>query len=254
MKTLRMFFLIAMCVMSAKTIFAMEPLQFKDPSMETAWEGMRTMQDSYWSQLARRINALTPGAKYIDNAFYSTQGGKIRSRYFYSFYQGPMVETKDSQDLAIEGKGFFVVETKIGQAYTRDGRVDRDADGFLRTRSGFRIHGEDGFIQLPSLEFVVDREGKIFSKGDFVGIIKIVNFIDQANVFSFNDSLFYTDDGNVTLVLDPASYFIRQGYVEMPNQELSRKDRLISHMYDSNANIFTHSVKMIRKAMTLSKE
>jgi flagellar basal-body rod protein FlgG len=53
-------------------------------------------------------------------------------------------------DLAIEGDGFFTVETPGGTAYTRDGRFRRSADGVVRDGSGNALLGEGGPIRFPA--------------------------------------------------------------------------------------------------------
>ena len=47
------------------------------------------------------------------------------------FTQGSMQQTGAPLDMAIEGKGFFQVQTQAGVRYTRDGRFGTDAQGQL---------------------------------------------------------------------------------------------------------------------------
>ena len=57
------------------------------------------------------------------------------------WHQGPMQSTGNPLDIAIEGKGFFAVQTANGERYTRNGSLaDRRAGpvGDERRRSGAR--------------------------------------------------------------------------------------------------------------------
>src|SRR5262245_17297564 len=53
-------------------------------------------------------------------------------------------------DVALEGNGFFVIQTPQGERYTRDGGFLRRGDGVLTTRDGNPVKGQDGEIQIGS--------------------------------------------------------------------------------------------------------
>src|SRR5580658_8950508 len=64
--------------------------------------------------------------------------------------QGALTATGNPLDLAIEGEGFFQVETSSGLRYTRDGGFHRSANGQLATKSGDAVLSAAGkAIQLP---------------------------------------------------------------------------------------------------------
>jgi len=56
-----------------------------------------------------------------------------------SFIQGQMTATGGDFDLAIEGNGFFLVETPNGERLTRAGAFRPNANGDLVTTDGFRL-------------------------------------------------------------------------------------------------------------------
>src|SRR5215470_15797203 len=45
------------------------------------------------------------------------------------FSAGPLEQTGNPLDMAVDGKGFFAVQTADGEAYTRDGRFSMDNQG-----------------------------------------------------------------------------------------------------------------------------
>jgi flagellar hook protein FlgE len=58
--------------------------------------------------------------------------------------QGTLKSTNTATDLAIDGKGFFVVETDFGKAYTRDGSFRFDKEGHLVNSDGQKVLGFNG--------------------------------------------------------------------------------------------------------------
>ena len=60
------------------------------------------------------------------------------------FGQGGLNQTSSPLDLAIEGQGFFTVNTPAGPRYTRDGRFTLDSTGRLTTQAGAPVAGAGG--------------------------------------------------------------------------------------------------------------
>jgi flagellar basal-body rod protein FlgG len=60
------------------------------------------------------------------------------------FRNGAIATTGRDLDFAIDGKGFFAIETTEGVRYTRNGHFTRRADGVLATEEGFAVLGETG--------------------------------------------------------------------------------------------------------------
>jgi flagellar hook protein FlgE len=57
------------------------------------------------------------------------------------FTQGSLTATTSASDLAIQGDGFFILETSDGQVYTRNGSFRRDAGDKLSSIQGSRLLG-----------------------------------------------------------------------------------------------------------------
>lgn len=88
--------------------------------------------------------------------------------------EGSMVETGNMSDLMIGGQGYFVVETNAGERYTRAGNFKVDAAGYLTTKNGWRVLGENGPIQVTG-SFEVNQDGEVFSDGVMIDRLRIVN-------------------------------------------------------------------------------
>jgi flagellar basal-body rod protein FlgG len=103
---------------------------------------------------------------------------------------GALKTTGNPLDLAIVGAGMFVVETPLGERYTRAGNFVRDGEGFLATSDGFRVLGTDGPIPVPEGGLVVDAGGRLNGGGALriVGDESLQGMVKTgANLFSLAD-------------------------------------------------------------------
>lgn len=128
---------------------------------------------------------------------------------------GEMIATGGALDLAIEGEGFFAVETPQGRRLTRAGAFALNEQGIVSTVQGFALGGEGGApIAIPrgAERIVVAADGVVTADGAPVGRIEIVD-AEPTALQREGDNLFLAD-GEVRAVDFPT---IRQGYVEGSN-------------------------------------
>jgi flagellar basal-body rod protein FlgF len=94
------------------------------------------------------------------------------------FSTGPLEQTGNPLDFALEGNGFFEVQTQGGTAYTRDGRFGLNDAGEVVTRNGDPVMGEGGPITVNATggPLSVSREGSISQDGVILGKLKTVQF------------------------------------------------------------------------------
>lgn len=98
------------------------------------------------------------------------------------FRQGALAPTGRDLDLAIDGEGFFVIETENGPRYTRNGHFTRRLDGSLSTIDGDAVLGENGTpLKLPPVgdQIKVNEAGELMSGGRVIGRPRVVDF-DEA--------------------------------------------------------------------------
>ncbi|MDR2184468.1 MAG: flagellar basal-body rod protein FlgF [Treponema sp.] len=88
---------------------------------------------------------------------------------FTDFEQGALKETQSDFDLALDGKGFFTVATPWGERYTRNGSFQLGKEGFLETKEGYPVMGENGPIQVKANNFQVDKEGRVWINAEYAG-------------------------------------------------------------------------------------
>jgi flagellar basal-body rod protein FlgG len=88
--------------------------------------------------------------------------GVETNELFVEFQQGALKQTENDFDLALDGKGFLCVRTPDGERYTRNGGFILGKEGFLETKDGYPVLGENGPIRIKANNFQVDAEGKIW--------------------------------------------------------------------------------------------
>ncbi len=70
--------------------------------------------------------------------------GVEQNEVYIDFSQGGFKETESDFDFALEGQGFFSVETPAGERYTRNGTFLINDQGYLTTTEGYYVLGENG--------------------------------------------------------------------------------------------------------------
>lgn len=105
---------------------------------------------------------------------------------------GALAPTGRSLDVAIEGRGFFVVDTPQGQRYTRNGHLVRSAEGLLATDEGDVLVGASGPIRIGTDAIEIDADGTVHSGKSAAGTLKIVDFDANAKLERDGGSRFRT--------------------------------------------------------------
>ncbi len=136
------------------------------------------------------------------------------------FEQGGLQSTGNNLDLAIQGNGFFTLQTPQGIRYTRDGQFARDAQGYVVTMDGARVLGRNGPIALQAGAVEISQNGDIHQNGAVVDSIRTVQFANLAAVRPEGDNRF-ADTGAGRPQLDTAST-VHQGYLERSNANVVR--------------------------------
>ena len=91
---------------------------------------------------------------------------------FTNFDQGAMKETQSDFDIALDGKGFFTVLIQRpgggwDERYTRNGSFQLGKEGFLETKEGFPVQGENGPIRVKANNFHVDKDGSVWINPEY---------------------------------------------------------------------------------------
>src|SRR5262245_60886731 len=133
-----------------------------------------------------------------------TQISEIRT----DLTQAPLRQTDEPLDLALQGDGFFAVQTPQGVRYTRDGQFSLDANGQLVNQSGYTVLDDKNQpIKLGATDGVtIGTDGGITLNGRAIARLGVVSL---TNPQKQGDTLFSGQPG-----ARPADTGVRQGYLE----------------------------------------
>jgi flagellar basal-body rod protein FlgF len=123
--------------------------------------GYRAQLPSFESLLVEGRNS-TPsnGWSRLVNQFAVLNGARL------DLAEGNLQRTGNPLDLALDGPGFFAVQTKAGVLYTRDGNFRLSAKGQLTTASGDAVLGIAGPINVPgNAQIAIGPDGTISVAG-----------------------------------------------------------------------------------------
>ena len=162
------------------------------------------------------------------------------------FSQGALRETHSQFDLALDGKGFFVVSTPWGERYTRNGSFILGREGYLLSKEGYPVMGENGPIFVKANNFQIDREGQIWINAEFdqddpellvsmennpwrepvlLDTIRIVDFDLSRYLRKQGSSLFSSNEfsGPAMIMEGPERAVVMQGFMETANVDPIRE-------------------------------
>jgi flagellar basal-body rod protein FlgG len=111
-------------------------------------------------------------------------------RYSVDFTSGEVKHTGNTFDLALDGDGFFVVNTPEGKAYTRQGNFRIDANSRLVTADGNAVLGGGAPIIIKGGTVSFDAKGKMFVEGIESGAIDVVDFPKPYDLKKAGSALF----------------------------------------------------------------
>jgi flagellar basal-body rod protein FlgF len=229
-----------------------------DPLSITAASGMRARMESL-DLLANNIaNAETGGYK-VDREFYSlyisadatpVDGAHpselpVIEKNYIDFSQGTLRDTGNSLDFAIEGAGFFAVDTPAGVAYTRSGSFRLSSSGNLTTADGHTVRDITGkpITLNPAFTIEASKDGTLLQKGQPVAQLALVAFAETQALAKQGNTLFRPADPKAAL---PAKAEVRQGKLEGSNLSAPESAvRLVSVM---------RQFEMLQRAMHIGSD
>jgi len=134
-----------------------------------------------------------------------------------NFTQGDLRTTGNPLDVALEGGGFFAVQTADGVAYTRQGTFSLNPEGVVVTAQGLPVLGDKGPLRLPQGKIEIDATGQVRAGGTVVDRLRVVDLPQPYTLEKQGDSLFRS------VVPAPpettAKAVVRQGVIETANVE-----------------------------------
>ena len=142
-----------------------------------------------------------------------------------SFEQSGLRQTNGTFDFAIEGDGYFVVQTPMGDRLSRAGAFSPNAEGQLVTPDGFPVLDAGRaplFVPAEAGTLVVSSDGTLSMDGTLLGQMAIVRPLEPLEMVREDGVMFRADAGD-----EPTEDArVLQGFIEGSNVnpllELSR--------------------------------
>ena len=140
-----------------------------------------------------------------------------------TFEPGRIRLTGNPLDVAIQGQGFFEVQTPQGPRYTRNGMLSLDNQRRLVTGLGYPVMGTRGEIKIPPGKLEITSQGDIKVDAKPVATIKVMEFAAEDMPQKSSEGLFFSEKGTVS-----------------KNPEIQ-----VGHIEESNVNSIGEMVKML---------
>lgn len=149
---------------------------------------------------------------------------------YHDLSEGNLEATGNDLDMAIQGKGFFVLQTPDGPRYTRNGRFQLNSAGELVNSSGFRvmaggaplvINTDDGPINIAADGTVSADRTQGGSTPVIYGKIDVVEFTGKDALKPGNGQVFGSDQAPTSV--DVADFKVQQRMIEGSNVQSIRE-------------------------------
>lgn len=205
-----------------------------DSGYYAAMTGLVARTQALDTAAANLANAQTPGFRAEREFFrsvmlgpdaFDSQLGATVNNYGLlggdrlSMAQGALDPTGNPLDLAIEGQGFFMVQTPNGPRYTRDGSFHRAQNSQLVTAAGEPVLNVAGqLILIPPGEVTVGADGAVSVAGGVVAQVGVFAFPDGTELTPEGANRYVAPQGVTAAATKNAS--IRQGAIEAANQDV----------------------------------
>jgi len=186
----------------------------------TGYKSQSTAESSFGEHLVSRMTPL-PGAgnSNIGPGAFMT----VNSQAYVDYTQGMLENTGRSVDIAIQGEGFFVINSeKYGEVLTRNGQFELDADGDLILPGVGKVQSEGGRdINLETSDFTVGKDGTIYVDGRDVEKINIASGKDNPELVKIGQGSFFNAEGYERA--DENEFFLIQGSIEKANVNIAKE-------------------------------
>lgn len=163
-------------------------------------------------------------------SFYDMQGGDKSfvdtAGTYTDFSQGSIKSTGNNMDIALDGKGFFEIDTPQGLRLTRSGSLKIDSKGWLVNSAGMPIlktadpgtAPNERIIQLSGNQAIqIHDNGDVFDGQNLVGRISVVDVNNKESLHKVGTSNYTFKPNFRPEVVNIAQPSIKQGFLEGSN-------------------------------------
>jgi flagellar basal-body rod protein FlgG len=151
-------------------------------------------------------------------------GGSMVSETYTDFSGGIFQRTGNPLNVALQGPGYFGVETPQGERFTRAGNFSVNSEGLLVTSEGDRVQNADGRdIDVRGGRITIDTHGVVTVDGAVRGRLRLIEFENPHQLTRTGDNMFQASDATMAKSTDAADTLVAQEHLEMSNVNLPRE-------------------------------
>lgn len=166
--------------------------------------------------------------------------------------EGSIEQTGNTLDVAINGNGYFAVQTPRGERYTRNGHFSLNAEGQIVTEAGDPLLGDGGPLTIAQEDgnVTIGADGVVSGDQGQIGKFQVVRFNNERQMRKEGDTYLST-----TEVATPADggFTLKQGMLEKANIEpVTQMTDMINVMrsYEAVSNLINAQQSMKRNAVS----
>jgi len=169
------------------------------------------------------------------------------------FSQGPLQRTEAPLDVAIDGPGFFAIQTQNGERYTRAGNFHLNPQGQLVTNNGHLVLGQGGPIVFEpnDANIAIAADGTVSTPAGDRGKLRLVNFANPTQLTQQGDGLWSAPTSQAPQLAAPTTRAV-QGALEKSNvhavKEMNRMLE-VTRAYTNISNMQQRTDELRRKAI-----
>ncbi|WP_380874012.1 flagellar basal-body rod protein FlgG [Sphingomonas sp. DBB INV C78] len=230
----------------------------------TAFKRQRAeFQDLLYQQVSRPGAASSADGTKVPSGIQI--GAGVRTGGVYRITeQGPMTNTGNRYDIAIDGTGYFQIQLPSGEiGYTRAGSFQPSDQGELVTADGYRVQ-PDITIPQGAIDVVVSKTGEVQVKLagqpelQTVGQLELATFVNEGGLEAIGGNLFLETaaSGQPTVAVpgEPGFGTLTQGFLEASNvNPVSEITALITaqRAYEMNSRVVKTADEMLATSSQL---
>jgi len=146
----------------------------------------------------------------------------IKSSSTTDFTLGPIHYTGNELDVALEGPGFFKIQTPKGIRYGRNGSFTCNMDSVLVTQNGDPVLGQNGPIKINGTDVLIKSDGQVVVDGQPVDKVVVVDF-RQPRLLKKEGGSCYMYQGEEKDIVTAENITVQQSYIEKSNVNVTEE-------------------------------
>lgn len=182
----------------------------------------RVVSTTFDHELLTRIEGVNTGRIGVGSPIRRVEDVLVK------FDPNSLEETGRPYDMALDGVGYFNIQTEDGTQYlTRNGAFDVDENNFLVLPGVGQVMGEEGPIELTTSDFTVDPDGTIYDAlGEEAGKLLLTIPPEGTKIEQAANGLFTVEDMAANLPVD-ATTQVAQKWLERNNIDLNQEYTMV---------------------------